>query len=96
VLSRWHAVRPLRLAVVRTHHLTGAIYTTKHVDPGPTVDRRESVPFPAGRQGAVEEGVRAAPGRELGLGASAGVQAGEEKRDENHAPCTHFDRRAWF
>ncbi len=50
---------------------------------------------PIGRQGAVEEGVGAAPGRELGFTTLDGSQAGESY-DVHHAPGTHFELRAWL
>ncbi len=84
-------VRYLRLAVVRAHDLTTK--ATEDVDPA--VDRFESMLRPVGRHGAVEQGVWAAPGRELGLGTSAGVQAGKNS-DANHVPGTHFQRKAGF
>jgi hypothetical protein len=73
------------------HHLTIRCTATEDVDPA--VDRSESMPKSFRRQGAVEECIGAAPGRELGLGASAGMQAGEN-RDANHEPGTHFEPRA--
>ncbi len=88
-LGRAAALLAVRLNSI--HHLTSLIFTTENVDPA--VDRREPMIVPAGRQGAVEEGIGAAPGRELGLGASAVVQAGEE-RDTRHIPGTHLERRA--
>ena len=48
---------------------------------------------PDGRQGAVEEGIGAAPGRELGT--SAGRQSGKD-RDAHRVPGAHYDRSLLF
>jgi hypothetical protein len=60
---------------------------TKDVDPA-VVARRESVIGSAGRQGAVEKGVRSTPGWELGLGASDRMQSGES-RNAHKKPGQH-------
>jgi hypothetical protein len=76
--------------------LRGAAVATKDVDhDSAIVARRESMVRSIGRQGSIEEDVGAAPGRELGLGASAGTQA-NENRDTHCKPgkCTHSEERA--
>jgi hypothetical protein len=64
------------------HYLTVRSPTAKDVEPV-VIARRESVAGPVVRQGAVEEGVGAAPRRQLG--ASDGAQAGEDRNTQQAA-----------